>query len=514
MCSTLYRLTDLPPVWHPAYMYDNLNLSLQFDERKRFLLCGELVKFHLKITSPEFESTDQIQINNFINRIGANVEGLEILEEPEEAAVVIGSSTSGLLTSSTSSIGSCKKMKSVESLSNLLKTTSRDHQNQSKDSQISQCSMSSVTAKRFSSLRREVKPFWSPGDEAIFIPLEVFIDPESFDSSRAIAKIKISLYELIAIDSLTFNYGCEIAKQTCPQKLQNIGQAEISLNVLRPLEVSLRTHPLSSNQAILQFIIEYSYDKTDVDKFLDLEVENVEIYLTNSFNSNNFYNSFFKIVPLSAKQVPFTFETCPQQLSLLFNLSLFDEIPFEASSGDFRVRFELSGRLSETDCNIFSLSFESSIAIFNIFPLADNPAEDIKITSTRILTDKIVQYEPFQVELVLHNHTEEIKSFTLNFREPVTRQTLTPDTSNNPVLKWFKMEESKKTPAILLMSPLDLPLKIDKIPSCGSKAVRLKFVPVKSGFFNLKDELDVFINYHDKSEYIKLDFDSIIIKVE
>ena len=60
-------------------MLMNLNLSLQFDEKKKALLCGELVKFHLKITSPDL--SDDNVVTDFIKRIGATVEGIEIIKE-------------------------------------------------------------------------------------------------------------------------------------------------------------------------------------------------------------------------------------------------------------------------------------------------------------------------------------------------------------------------------------------------------------------------------------------------
>lgn len=80
---------------------------------------------------------------------------------------------------------------------------------------------------------------------------------------------------------------------------------------------------------------------------------------------------------------------------------------------------------------------------------------------------------------------------------------------SNPVQEWFQMEKRKKTPALLLMNPLN-PLKIENLPSRGSKAIRLQLIPVKRGHFSLKSEL--------KIEEIRscdfIEFKDIIIQVE
>lgn len=497
-------------------MLNNLNLSLQFDQRKKFLLCGELVKFNLKITSPDFSDDN---VPEFMERIGATVEGIEIIQD-----YLLTTSTSSNSADQSQSLYSLKgkKMKSVESLSNLLKTCVTRDQNQhnSKDSQTSQCSMSSVTARRFNSLRKtQAKSVWNLEEGAILVPLEAFIDSESLGSTKGVAKIKVSLNELVPIDSisdlLSNNNHHRHVEPTSPliqiqnttQKLLKIGQAELSLPVLRPLEVSLRTHSLSPTHSILQLNMEYNNNNNNNDSNMKLEIENVEIFISNTWNSNN---SAFKIVPISNNQVPFIFETCPQQHSLLFNWTLLNEIDEDE---DFRVRVEVSGQVEQVNCSVFSLSFESSISIFNLFPSYER--EDVQITLLKVLNDKICPLVPFQIELILHNYSKEMKSFNLNFicdsNLKSTRQSKQLKSSNenaNAIQEWFRMEESKKSPNILLMNPLDLPLKLERFPSGGSKAVRLKFVAIKSGFFNLKDELRVICDDNT------LNFDSIIIKVE
>ena len=82
--------------------------------------------------------------------------------------------------------------------------------------------------------------------------------------------------------------------------------------------------------------------------------------------------------------------------------------------------------------------------------------------------------------------------------------------THNTVMEWFKMENDKKTPNILLSSPIDSPLKLENFPSGGSKSVILSLVPVKIGLFNLKDELKV--QNCSNGKYLK--FNSITIKVE
>lgn len=498
---------------------NNLNLSLCFDKSKKFLICGELVKFHLKITSPEFESCAP---EEFLERIGASVESIEITEE---SSLLSTMSTA----SNTSSLESLKgrKMKSVESLSNLLRTvdqrSSGSQHNHSKDSQHS---MSSVTARRFNSLSinrsTHAKPFWNSEEAAIFIPLEAFIDPECLSSTcqKAVVKFKVSLNELVPIDALeALRMGFNEFKWTdsvssaaqSSHKLERIGLVEESLTVLRPLEVSLRTHNLSStsNQVILQILIDFNHEQEAEDLNENLEIETCEIVLSDSFTSRKTSN-LFKITPISEKQVPFVFETCPQQYSLLFHWTKTTNIQDEFIE-NYHLRVELGGKLRSNSSEI-SLSFETAVPIFNLFPVSQ--FSGIKITSTKLIgTLKVL--EPFQVEMILHNFDDEIKSLQLSVEEnrvedeeQKQKQEKMTMTFKSPVDEWFKTRV-KKTPGLVIMSPLT-PLKVENIPSSGSKAIRLKLLPMKRGIFNLKDEIKIINKTNGKI----MKFDKIIIKVE
>ena len=469
----------------------NLNLSLQFDEKKKALLCGELVKFHLKITSPDL--SDDNVVTDFIKRIGATVEGIEIIKE--SGSLMSSSSSSASLIDSLKG----KKMRSVESLSNLLKNShiKDDHpsQSQSKESQTSQSSMSSVTAKRFNSLRRvQGPPIWV--DDAILVPLEAFIDPESIgsDCHKVTAKIKVSLNELIPIEIDLFNCGSSSALPTSIQsshKLSKIGTAETSMTVLRPLDVSLQTHNLTQSHSILQLIIDYRVYEMHLSDYSDLEVYNVEIFILN--NPNN----FFKVSPISNHQIPFKFEGSKiqeQSHSILFNLkSSQNSKEFQSLNQEFlNIRLELSGRLKE---DYFSLSFEST----NTLPSFAKQEDELQISKIKILGDayKISLFEPFQIELILNNFTKELEHFVIKIEagdahhSNCKRKHSHPnpnshaDNSNhthNTVMEWFKMENDKKTPNILLSSPIDSPLKLENFPSGGSKSVILSLVPVKLGY--------------------------------
>lgn len=523
---------------------NNLNLSLCFDKSKKFLICGELVKFNLKISSPEFETAPE----EFLERIGASIESIEITEgsgllEAERLAV-----------SSSSSLESIKgkKMKSVESLSNLLRTVDqRSSESQHDHSKDSQHSMSSVTARRFNSLsvNRSIqkKPFWDSEEVAIFIPLEAFIDPECLSSScqKAIVKFKVSLNELVAIDELeVLRLGFNEFKWTdsvssaaqSSHKLERIGLVELCMTVLRPLEVSLRTHNLSSNQVILQILVEFNHENEAEDLNGNLKIESVEIGLSDSFTSRKSSN-FFKITPISEKQVPFVFETSPQQYSLLFNWTLLKQQE-EQFLENYHLRVELFGKLLDktreniardnaareisdnttdnttdrtgTATSELSLSFETSVSIFNLFPVS--PSSGIKITSTKLIGTLKV-FEPFQIELILHNFDDETKSLLLNIIQEFNEKDKDKYKDNfikspSPVDEWFQSRVSK-TPGVVIMSPLTT-LKVENIPSGGSKAIRLKLLPMKRGIFNLKEEIKII----NKSNGKIMKFDKIIIKVE
>lgn len=465
-----------------------MNLSLQFDENKKFLLCGELVKFHLKVSSPDF--TDDF-VQEFIERIGATVEGLEITESSFVDRSVSSSSSSLSIKG--------KKMKSAESLSNLLKCA---HDNRSKDSHSSHSSMSSIAAKRFNSLRRnQEKAFWK--DDFIYIPLDIFIDPECISSSckKASVNIKVSLNELVPIDSVIQNlYKFDDDSINYTHKLQKIGQTEVSFSILRPLEVSLMTQSLSSSQVIVQLIIEY--DQEDFKG--SLEIETVDLFISDTFGKSN----YFKIDPISNCQVPIKFETCPQQNCLLFYLTLIEEIPLE----DFGLRVELCGRLEQINCNVFLISFESSFPVSSLFPIF--VPNNLKITSSKLVfndsNNSIKLFEPFQVEIILQNYNEEIDSFTINIIcELATGKHRNISSIINPIEEWFIMQESKKTSNVLLLSPIDSCLHL-KLPFAGSKSLKLTFVPVKRGFFNLNDELKIKNVTMDEH----LNYEPIIIKVE
>lgn len=478
----------------------HLNLSLIFDSENKFLLCGELVKFNLKITSPDF--TEPSEIAEFMKRIGANVEAVEI-----ETAELGGLSGQASLLSSNSSIDSLKgkKMKSVESLSNLLRSTTENKLSFAtySDSQVSVCSMTSVTAKRFSSLRSsQAEATWNSEEEAIFIPLEIFIDSEGLpmNCKKATANIKISLNELVPtifdshdnfnIDHYDDNYDFINSSH----KLERIGQVEISLLVLRPFEVSLRTHTISSTRALLQINSEFNCQD---DSEISLKIENVKIILSDSFSSRANWN-LFNISPISDSQVPFTFETSPQQVSLLFNfLRVFANNSTDFSGEDFHIRVEFQGKLMKKSfLSEISLSFESSIPIFNIFPPVIT--KGIQITSVKLLTTNPVIFEPFQIELILHNFDEETRSIDLRIENKnieteengfvSTKNNSYKSIANNSVQEWFKLQEQKKCPSLLLLSPLG-GINIENIPPNGSKAIRLKFVPIRPGFINFNEEI-------------------------
>lgn len=492
----------------------NLNLSLCFDEAKKFLICGELVKFYLKITSPDFET---IPPESFLERIGASVESIEIVSE--EPGSLLDSSILSTTSSSIDSIKGRRKMKSVESLSNLLRAADQPSpsRTQSKDSQQS---MSSVTARRFNSLsvRSKSKPFWN---EAIFIPLEVFIDPEGFPSShhKATVKIKVVLNELVPIDALeALRLGFSEFKWTdsvssaaqSSHKLEKIGSTEISLTVLRPLEVSLRTHNFSPNRVILQIIIEFNHGNEAEELNGNLEIDSCEIVLSDSFTSRKNSN-LFKITPLSDKQVPFVFETSPQQYSLLFNWTLLEQsTTFDENLQNLHLRVELGGKLKSKTVEMtseLSLSFESSVPIFNLFPAPS--ISGIKITSTKLITKNPLKvFEPFQIEIILHNFDNELLSLQLNVKQLIKQETCNKSHSNE-VEKWFCLEREKRSPGVLIMSPLT-PLNIENIPPNGSKAIRLKLLPMKRGIFDLKEDFKIVNNLNGKT----MKFDQIVIKVE
>lgn len=507
---------------------NNLNLSLSFDKSKKFLICGELVKFHLKITSPEFETAPK----EFLEKIGAAVESIEITEESSLLAISAAPSTA-------SSLDSFKgtKMKSVESLSNLLRLvdqrSSGSQHNHSKDSQHS---MSSVTARRFNSLSlnksAQVRPFWNSEEAAIFIPLEAFIDPECLSSGcqKAMLKFKVSLNELVPIDALEalrmglneFKWSDSVSSAAqSSHKLEKIGSAEESLTVLRPLEVSLRTHNLSSNQVILQILVEFNHENEAEDLNGNLEIESVEIILSDSFTSGRI-SKLFKITPITEKQVPFVFETSPQEYSLLFNWQLLQQQEKDQFLENYHLRVELFGKLKLKSKQLadennkieaempssseFSLSFESSVPIFNLFPVS--VSSSIKITSTKLI-GSLKLFEPFQIEFILHNFDNEIQSLQLSIQENrVEEQERSNNNYKSPVDEWFQTRV-KKTAGVVILSPLT-PLKVENIPSGGSKAIRLKLLPMKRGIFNLKEEFKIINKLNGKN----MKFDEIIIKVE
>lgn len=489
----------------------NLNLSLCFDDSKKFLICGELVKFNLKITSPEFESEPR----EFLERIGASVDSIEISDIISDYS---------MSTTASSSIDSFKgkKMRSVESLSNLLSRAAKADQRVSNHSKDSQQSMSSVTAsRRFNSLSMnrasESKAFWNSEDEAIFIPLEAFIDPECLKTShKATVRIKVSLNELVPIDALeALKLGFNEFKWTdsvssaaqSSHRLEKIGQIETCFTVLRPLEVSLRTHNLSSNQVILQINVEFNHEIGE-ELNGNLRIETVEINFSDSFTSKK----AFKITPISDKQVPFVFETSPQQYSLLFNWTLLEEQ--QIPQDDFHLRVELGGKLKSSE---LSLSFETFVPIFNLFPVSVFPS-GVKITSTKLIGHETLKvFEPFQLEIILHNFEKDTKSLQLDIQSAQVNKNEHSNKSDDSrisvrsqVKEWFRLEQLKNSPGLVLMSPLT-PLNIENIPSGGSKAIRLKILPMKRGIFNLKDEIKI-LNRSTGGKCMK--FEEIIIKVE
>lgn len=481
---------------------NNLNLSLHFDPFKKFLICGELVKFNLKITSPDFGD----DINEFVERIGAAVEAIEIVEE----------SNMSLSNSSISeSYSKGRKMKSVESLSNLLRATTLTSSGSS--SSDSQRSMSSVTARRFNSLSQnrssETKAFWDPSDRSIIVPLEAFIDSEclSVTCRKGTVKFKISLNELVPIsdDIVAYSKRMDGAASVAQSshRLQKIGQAEMSFPVLRPLEVSLRTHSLSPTQVLLQINLEYEAESLEG----LLGIDKVDIVLSDSFTSRTQKSAQFRISPLSESQVPFVFETSPQQRSLLYNWTLLTPCDLIEDLNDFHLRVELFGKLLTTsvDPSEISLSFESSLPIYNLFPKIEHSG--VEITSTKLKNSEALRvFEPFQVELILHNYEASSVSLTLNIVDPQKSETQkTPRTESNPIQEWFQMERRRKTPGLLLMSPLT-PLKVENLPPGGSKSIRLQFVPAKQGIFNLKNEFKI----QETGSGKVMKFKDIIIKVE
>lgn len=517
----------------------HLNLSLIFDSENKFLLCGELVKFSLKISSPGFTEAESPEIQEFMKRIGANVEAVELdlsgLDGPE---LGLGQASS-LRSSNSSSIDSLKgkRMKSVESLSNLLRSSekkeasfaSQSH-SLSSDSQVSLSSMTSVTARRFSSLRAsQAEATWNSEEEAIFIPLEIFIDPEGFPANcdKAMANIKISLNELVPIldnypqrdphnDPHNYSHYDDsiINSVQSSHKLERIGQAEISLLVLRPFEVSLRTHTISPTRALLQINSEFNCrDEPEV----SLTIENVQIILSDSLASRANWN-LFNISPISDSQVPFTFETSPQQVSLLFDWNYFlkenltdSDSDFDFSGEDFHVRVEFQGKLKKKSfISEISLSFESSIPIFSIFPPV--LTSGIQITSVKLLTPKPILFEAFQIELILHNFDEEMGSIDLIIGNTIGTMERERDATNNSVQEWFKLEEQKKCPSLLLLSPCPLGgINIENIPSNGSKTLRLKFVPIRPGVINLNEE--IFLKNGKEAAKI-MRIDPIIFRIE
>ena len=479
----------------------NLNLNLVFDSENKFLLCGELVKFNLKITSPDFTVPSSFEINEFMKRIGANVEVVEIQVDSVGAASLL---------SSNSSIDSIKgkKMKSAESLSNLLRANELKSHSSSNGSV---CSMTSVTAKRFSSLRTsQAEAIWNSEDEAILIPLEIFIDPEGLPTNcnKATAKIKVSLNELVPIAH--FDNTEDLLSS---HKLERIGQTEISLLVLRPLEVSLRTHNISSTRALLQINSEFNCccGEDESDGVVPLTIENVQIILSDSFTSRANWNRF-KITPIAATQVPFTFELSPQQHSLLFDWKSDHRTDFAAdfSGEDFHVRVEFQGKLKKKSLmSEVSLSFESSIPMFTIFPPVQS--KGIQITSVKVLHSKLFVLEPFQIEMILHNFDEEMKSINLEVDASAGNQSDLDSKApfKNPVQEWYRLDEDKKCPSLLLLHPLK-GVRIENIPSNGSKAVRLKFVPMRRGVINLIEEF----RFRDILESKILKIEPIILQIE
>lgn len=530
----------------------NLNLSLVFDSENKFLLCGELVKFNLKISSPDF--SDSSEIKEFMKIIGATVESIELEPIfPNVPSEQNEQNCTSLVSSNSSSIDSLKRkpMKSVESLSTLLRTSSvnclninSDHkytsifQNMSKDSHGSQsslCSMTSVTAKRFDSLRSsQAEAIWcSEGSEGeshdgsdcgyILIPLEIFIDPEGLSSNcnKATAKIKVSLNELSPIDTIGIMMNDQFGlspesnfKIQTPQnshKLERIGLTEISLLVIRPLDVSLRTQNISSSHAILQINSDFNCEN---DSEISLEIENAQIILSDSFSSRKNWNNF-KISPISEAQVPFTFETSPQQISLLFNWIALDKIDF--SCEDIVVRVEFQGKLrKKTLISQISLSFESSIPIFNLFPQYFSTG--IQITSVQLLSNLnniLILFEPFQIELIVKNFDEHIGSINFVVENKLGKpekyfSVSNLDQKNSGNLKeWFKLDESKKCPSLLLISPLK-GINIQNIPPNGSKSIRLKFVPVRSGLIYLHEEIS--FKNSNNNEILKIE--PLILQIE
>jgi len=501
---------------------NNLSLSLQFDQQKKFLLCGELLNFQVKLTSPDFgvETCCTPEFFHFLDQIGAAVESIDISTH----SVASYSSSASLSASSLDSLRG-KKMKSVESLSNLLKDTtltSPSSFSHSKDSQTSQSSMSSVTARRFNSLganrTKLSKPFWNAEEEAVYIPLEAFIDPEALGSTschKAIAKFRISVNELVPVD-LGFDFlGFDLG-ETAPSsasdlinghRLVKIGQIETSFTVLRPIEVSLRTHRLPSNQIILQLNVHF--DHRDPGEFDDLvgfiEIDSVDIVLSDSFTSKccDVSTLDFIITPLSSDQVPFVFDACPQTFSLIYSWTILNEEVLRRD--DFRLTAELRGKLNGPDQQEgtpLSLSFESSLPIETLFPKTLEQSIHPQITKIKLLDsdcreNSLKVYEPFEIEVFLHNPTSDSMPISIEVIQRYAARSsskVSPTSSINPIEAWFQMENLRKTPGILLLNPLVFPLDLGLISPYGFKSVRLQLIPVRRGIMSLFDEFRFILN--------------------
>lgn len=508
---------------------NNLSLALHFDPQKKFLLCGELLNFQLKVSSPDFSESPDFDC--FLNRIGAAVEEIDISFQDD--ANFFHSSSSFSVNSPISSNG--RRMKSVESLSNLLKDThfsnhsthsssSSSNFSHSKDSQNSHSSMASVTARRrFDSLGiNKAKATWDPTEEAVIIPLEAFIDPEVLLSShKATAKFKISLNELVPIDMelLALGTGNEKSESLVNgNRLVKIGQTEKSFTVLRPIEVSLRTHRLSTNQILLQLNIEF--DHREFEKLLNcIEIESVDIILSDSFTSRCSDNVLdFTITPLSNDQIPFRFDTSPQTYSLIYRWTVMNDLNESLQlQDDFRLRAELQGKLineASHSCSSLSLSFESALPIANLFPQSLPGPSEPYIAQIKLI-DSLHQcclkvYEPFEVEVFICNPNSEPSSVSFELC-PKGPKTINDKSSSNPIEAWFHLEKSRKTPRFLLMKPLETPLYLGSIKANSFKSVRLQFIAMQRGIINLFDEFRFLIN---GKKDIKANKNNIHLKIE
>lgn len=436
-------------------------------------------------------------------------------------------------------------MKSVESVSNLLRSpinASRNlYSHNSNSSERSLKSISSVTARRFAALNKNrgntCRAQWIDEESIISVPLETFIDADMLSATcqRAAIKIKVCLSELIPLDGSSLgaiNYDIENYKNTSSnnikslgQRLERIGETEIIASLLRPLEVSLRTHNLSPRQSLLQINLHHNNNTTSFHKHGDqmdtscfenqIMIEKVDLIV----QSEEILTSTDPAVP---NQLPFTFESMeghPQVTrSILYYWNLLSgrEGKWVTSETDNEVDFltlrvELTGKLATSQSQVF-LSFESTLSQRIVFP-EQAQLSGIQISESRIINNSAVGtikvLEAFQIELILKNYHSEVQSACLTVIQPQSHSKSKSQSkfTGSEIKDWLKMERAKKCPSLLLTAPLQ-PVRIENLPPGGSKALRIQFVPARRDMINLNDEFKILID--DTPVLIGINF----IKVE